>query len=129
MLCSIHGLPAEGHKAERIARGKAGNGRQVVRGVTWWRWHEHSIAWRRHHGRRQPVHRHAGRGSRGPAGGGKGPGTAELGPARQPCSCTIRLHFVAFVSKEFKPDDLPPIEIYRDTCLLVKLMEWLMQCA
>ena len=36
--------------------------RRVVRGVTWWRWHEHSIARRRHHGRRQPVHRHAGRG-------------------------------------------------------------------
>ncbi len=65
----------------------------------------------------------------GPAGGGKGPGMAELGPARQPCSCTIRLHFVAVVSKDFEPDDLPPIEIYKDTCLLVKLMEWLMQCA
>ena len=57
----------------------------------------------------------------GPAGGSKGPGTAELDPAHQPCSHTIRLHSVALVSKEFEPDDLPPIEIYKDTGLLVSL--------
>ncbi len=36
----------------------------------------------------------------GLAGGGKGPSPAELGPARQPCSCTIKLHFVALSAED-----------------------------
>lgn len=56
----------------------------------------------------------------GPAGGGKGPSSAELGPARQPCSCALSSCIFWPGQQRIVSDDLPLIEIYRDTVLLVE---------
>ncbi len=51
----------------------------------------------------------------GPAGGGKGPSSAELGPARQPCS-SAPINYVLWPCQQIIGSyDLPPIESHPGT--------------